>query len=322
MKPRLWSSAIFGLVVATCLAQVAWWIIFQVNATETTEEVARLLEAGLVSEALDELDAGGAKGRRFMFITEGATLGILVLVGIIFFYAAMIRERRLRQDHRRFLQGATHELKSPLATLRIGLESLISGRMPSDKQGKYLDGMIRELERLETGLNNILTAAGIDGGPVLHMSEGDLASDLIVVTDRLDSRFRSAGVQLQLQPLEPCPVERDRAVMGLIIHSLLDNAVKFCAEGDQVVVSLEKQADQAVLRIKDSGAGIDREDLPQIFDRFYRGSNSPHVGGTGLGLYLARELVGAHGGRVEASSQGKGRGSEFIMSLPIKRGAS
>lgn len=322
MKPRLWNSVVFGLVVALCLAQVAWWIIFQVEATERTEEVARLLSAGRVDAALTELGAEEAKGRRFMFITEGATLGVLVLVGIIFFYAAMIRERRLRQDHRRFLEGATHELKSPLATLRVGLESLIAGSMPEEKRGRYLIGMVRELERLESGLTNILTAAGLEGGPILRMSEGDLADEVRSIAASMRSRFQTADVDLQIDIVDSCPIRRDSAAMGLVIHSLLDNAVKFCQRGDQVSVSLMEKSQQAVLRVRDTGAGIDAEDLPLIFDRFYRGNSTPHVGGTGLGLFLARELAAAHGGEVNATSEGPGDGSEFTLSVPLRRRTS
>ncbi len=321
MKPRLWNSVVFGLVVALCLAQISWWIIFQVEATERTEEVARLLANGQIEAAQKTLGAEGAKGRRFMFITEGATLGILVLVGIVFFYAAMIRERRLRQDHRRFLEGATHELKSPIATLRIGLESLIAGSMPSEKRGRYLTGMLCELERLESGLTNILTAAGLEGGPLLKMSEGDLAGDVRSIAASMESRFQTADVDLKLETLEPCPIKRDGAAMNLVIHSLLDNAVKFCQRGDRVSVSLTKESQEAVLRVKDTGAGINEDDLPLIFDRFYRGSSAPHVGGTGLGLFLARELAAAHGGEVHAVSDGLGNGSEFILSVPIFRGS-
>src|SRR5690606_3128172 len=139
-------------------------------------------------------------------------------------------------------------------------------------------------------------------------THGDLADDVRTVLDRLADRFRSARITLEIGTLEPCAVERDATAIRLVVHNLLDNAIKYTDPGGTVRVALHRNDAHAVLVVSDDGHGIPADELPRVFERFERGRSTPHVGGTGLGLSLVRELVEAHGGKVRAESAGPDQG--------------
>ena len=318
------SAIVFGAVVVVCVAQVAWWIVFQVRESNRREEAAALLEAGRVEDAMFALEARtpgelreDARARRIMFASEGAALGILALVGIVFFYTSLVREHRSRAHQQRFLAGATHELKTPLATLRLGIESLERGSLPPERQAAYLRGMVREIDRLERGLTNLLTAAGLESSGVRPQEPGDLASDLRSAIAEFRERIAASDLELELGPIEACPVLRDPAGLRTALHNLLDNAIKYTPSHGTIRIELRRDGRQARLTVADSGCGIERQQLERIFERFWRGDGPLHVGGTGLGLALVREIAAAHGGSVRAASEGIGHGACFTLELPL-----
>ncbi len=324
---RSWPSALlFGLVVALCLAQVAWWIVFQFHETDRIERAGAHLKAGDVASALQVFDAGSAeelaaeaRSRRKMFTYEGATLGLLVLTGVVFFYTALIRERHMRENQQRFLAGATHELKTPLTTVRLGLESLQQGSLPEARRASYLEGMLREVDRLERDLTNLLVAAGLESPGTVRQKavRGDLADDVRRAVAQFRARCDAAGVECRIGELESCPVDRDEGSMRIVLHNLLDNAVKFNARGGHVDIDLKRHGHKARLVVSDDGCGIPKNELDRIFKRFHRGASHDHVGGTGLGLALVKELVEAHDGRVRAESDGPGQGARLTVDLPL-----
>ncbi|MCC6670979.1 MAG: HAMP domain-containing histidine kinase [Planctomycetes bacterium] len=318
------SRILFAFVVALCLAQVGWWTYFQFQEARHLEQAARLLQAGETAAAARVLgsdDPGGlaeeARRRRNMFVSEGIALTVLVLVGVVLFYLGMLRERRLREGQERFLTGATHELKTPVATLRLGLESLQDARTPQERRDRYLQAMLQEVDRLEKGVTNVLMAAALHADERhATRSEGDLAADVREALEAFRPRFQAANLELAAPVLEPVRAQRDPVAMRLILNNLLDNALKYTPAQGRIEVSLRAEGREAVLRVTDTGLGLDAEELKRAFQRFYRGTAREHAGGVGLGLFLVRELAEMHGGRVEARSAGRGRGAEFEVRLP------
>lgn len=320
-------AVLFAVVVALCLAQVAWWIYFQVGEASRLERAGELLLRGDSAGAAHELGAGRdeslavtARRRRVMFLSEGIALSVLVLVGVVFFYLTIVREQRLRAAQERFLTGTTHELKTPVASVRLGVESLLAGTLPEEKRRGYLQDMLRETDRLEHGLSNVLAAAGLRhtrAAPRLQL--GDLATDVRAGVEAVRVRAATARVDIALEDLEASEVWRDPQGVQRALANVLDNAIKFSTAQGKVRVGLHQRGDTAVVSVLDQGVGVSTDDLPHLGERFYRGRNAVHRGGSGLGLYLARELLAACGGTLTIASAGEGRGCRVEISLPRKR---
>jgi len=321
------SSLLFAVLLAFNLALVAWWTWFQVNETHELEAAGRLLANGDVAGAARTFGAADvadlparAAARRRMFVSEGVTFAIIALLGGLSVGAALRRDYSRRADQDRFLAGATHELKTPLATIQLLLESLQDDRLPPEKRARYMQSGLLEAQRLERGLTNVLTAAGLRAHDrrLAARSDGDLAADVERAVAVMRPRAEAAGIELHAK-LAPLAMTRDAEALQLVLHNLLDNAVKYSPRGSHVEIALRDEDGHAVVSVRDQGQGMDAEALRNAFVPFWRGRDSA-AGGTGLGLHLVRELVRAHGGTVAAASGGPGRGSEFTVRLPRRGG--
>ncbi|MDP6930002.1 MAG: HAMP domain-containing sensor histidine kinase [Planctomycetota bacterium] len=315
------TSILFFVVVATCLAQVAWWTYYQIDATGKLESALLDLAEGNAEGATTTLGSSDeAAGRRWMFITEGMVFVLLVLGGAILYWRASQREARTRRLQEQFLAGAAHALKTPITTLRLGLESLQAGTMPEQKRDHYLRAMLQEVGKLDHDVANLMAVAGSEGDPQ-HPAEGDLVEDLRAAIAYVEPQFEAAGIHLDIGRMENALVERDPLAIRTIFLNLLDNAAKYSDEGGRVTVELILDGPVARLSVSDTGCGLSSEDIEQIFEKFYRARATEHIGGAGLGLYLARELARAQGGDVTVSSKGAQTGSCFTVELPLRRPA-
>ncbi|HEX5053152.1 MAG TPA: HAMP domain-containing sensor histidine kinase [Planctomycetota bacterium] len=323
--PRSPSSILFALILGLSFALVVWWTIFQIHASGDLEAVsARLADGDIVAaaNALGASDAAGlqhlARARFWMFASEGTVFACILLASGWLYVASVRREASLRLAQDRFLAGATHELKTPLATIVLLLESLRDDRLPTEKRMRYLTTGLLEAERLERGLNNVLTAAGLRTAKTIPRPQlGDLAKDVRLAVEAMAARALAAEIDLRAAAPDTMPIVRDGAAMQLVLRNLLDNAVKFSAPGSAVHVTLAEHAGTARIQVRDAGRGMDPDELAHAFAPFWRGTDSA-TGGTGLGLHLVRELTLAQGGTVQAHSEGRGKGSEFTVCLPLR----
>ncbi len=317
------STILFASILALSIALSAWWTLFQVGASAELADASAWLVAGDVDRAARALGAEDARSlhdlaerRRFMFASEGIFF-VLVLLGLgALYFASMRREGRARTAQDRFLAAATHELKTPLATIVLLLESLRDGRVAVEKREHWLRTGLQEAERLQRGLDNVLTAAGLRTARRAARTEpGDLVVDVQRAVDAVRGRALAAEVAIALDLPPTLRARRDEVSMQLALRNLLDNAIKFSAPGGCVQVALKAGARDATFEVHDEGRGMDGGELERAFEPFWRGGDAA-AGGTGLGLHLVRELVEAHGGTVEAHSAGRGRGSSFVVRLP------
>jgi signal transduction histidine kinase len=322
------SSLLFALILLLSIALVVWWTTFQVAASSELAAAGQALAAGDADGAAKALGASDARSlaelataRRTMFASEGAFL-LLVLLGLGWLFVASVRrEHEARSAQDRFLAGATHELKTPLAAIVLLLESLRDDRVPPEKRQQWLAHGLREAERLSRGLDNVLTAAGLrtarrrpDPQP------GDLVDDLREAVEAMRGRGLLSGVVLAVDSPKRLPIRRDGPALQLVLRNLLDNAIKFSPADSAVHVSLRADGGTAVLAVRDAGRGMAADELARAFEPFWRAGDAA-AGGTGLGLHLVRELVHAHGGTVEVRSAGRDQGCEFIVRLPLSGAA-
>jgi signal transduction histidine kinase len=317
------STTLFALILCFSLILVGWWTWLQMNASAALQSASEQLARGEADAAAKALGADGARGlaelaarRRVMFLSEGLAFELVLLLGGALFFTAIRRESRLRANQDRFLAAATHELKTPLSTIRLLLESLAADTVPAGKRERYLQSGLREADRLERGLTNVLTAAGLRTAVrPLRLEAGDLAADVQQALAAIAARAEAAAVELHAESLPPAVTARDAEALQLILHNLLDNAIKYSAPGSRVSVRLRRDGDAFAVTVRDQGRGMSSEELEHAFQPFWRGKDTAS-GGVGLGLHLTRELARAHGGSVAGSSEGRGRGAEFVLRLP------
>ncbi len=235
----------------------------------------------------------------FMVIGEGSVFLVLLLVGVVRIRRTFRKETQLARQQSNFLLSVTHELKSPIASARLQLETLLLRDIEREKQKSILRNAIGDTDRLNALVENILLAAQIDKSNfVLHRKEEDLSEYLL----DLLSRPGTAPDHRLIFTIEPgLRFKIDNTHFASIILNLLDNACKYSAKGSQISVELKKAGPAFLLSVTDEGYGISDENKKQVFEKFYRvgKEETRTTKGTGLGLYIVKHLVEEHGGGIK-----------------------
>jgi two-component system sensor histidine kinase SenX3 len=249
----------------------------------------------------------------------------LVITGLVLNTIFLVREIRRNEQHDAFVNAVTHELKTPVASIRLYLQTLQTRKIDDSTRQEFYRVMVEDADRLGGTIDQVLHAGRV-GAKVRPASP--MAVDLAaVVRDCLAlARTRhhlpeDALTYRELLPEGAAPrVVGDEEELKAVVSNLVDNAVKYSGSHVQVAVELEQpEAAHATLRVRDQGVGISAGELKRIFKRFYRipGAVANRVTGTGLGLFIVRSVIARHGGKVFAESEGLGRGSTFTVRLPL-----
>lgn len=226
------------------------------------------------------------------------------------------------QSRSQFVQNASHELKTPLATMKILLENLIyQPDMPAELRAEFMQDMNHEIDRLSGIITDLLTLTQMDEkSAALRMDSVNLSA---LCEDTLHAHQVAADkAKLTLQGDIESEVflQGDESKLSQVVYNLIDNAVKYTPAGGLVAVTLTADSREAVLTVRDNGIGIPEQDVAHIFDRFYRvdKARSRATGGTGLGLSIVRQMVQLHGGEITVTSAAN-EGSVFTVTLPIRK---
>jgi signal transduction histidine kinase len=271
-------------------------------ARRITRPVTRLIAA---TRAM----AGGDRTAR---VGEIRTAGELRELAAAFDQMAGTLDRQ-EQIRRKLVADVAHELRTPIAILQAGHEALLDG--VAEPTPAELGSLRDEVLRLARMVGDLQTLAAADAAALnLTRKPGDLAELAAAAADSLVRRFEAAGIALDRQ-LAAAPVLADPRWLHQVITNLLTNALKFTPPGGQVTITTGTAGADAVLQVTDTGQGIPAEDLPRIFDRFFRGQQAAQISGSGIGLTVAAELAQAHGGRLTATSA-LGHGTQMTLSVP------
>jgi signal transduction histidine kinase len=262
-------------------------------------------------------------GRRILPLVLGILAFVLIIAGIIVYTVFLVREIRRNDQHDAFINAVTHELKTPIASIRLYLETLQARDVSEGQRRDFYRVMLADTERLQQTVEQVLKA-GIAGQRVAlqQRSPVDIAALAHEALEMARLRHHLPPETLTFSVATPAPaglmVNGDADELRTVLLNLLDNAVKYSRSQVHVAVEVAAPAPDTVwVRVKDRGVGIPGSQLKRIFKRFYRfQTHGFKVKGTGLGLYIVRSIVKQHGGRVFAASEGEGKGATFTVELP------
>lgn len=256
--------------------------------------------------------------REVALLVFGIIFFALIITGLILNTVFLVREIRRNEQHDAFLNAVTHELKTPIASIKLYLETLKNREVAETQRQEFYDVMLADNERLLGTVEQVLQASRTrEKQRTMNLAEHDL-SELVgdaVSVARTRHHLDDSAIRLT-SPAEKITIRGDRGELQTAFSNLLDNAVKYSGGTPKIAVKLRRSPTRrAEVYVKDSGIGLARGDLKRVFKRFYRATNEG-VKGTGLGLAIVRSIVEKHGGRITAESKGLGKGSTFLVRLP------
>jgi two-component system sensor histidine kinase SenX3 len=253
----------------------------------------------------------------------GIVLMALIIAGVVLNTIFLVREIRRNEQHDAFINAVTHELKTPVASIRLYVETLKTRDVEAAKRDEFYGIILSDSDRLLGTIEQILRTGRVGSSSrkphLAPMKLDELVSECVA---RARILHGVPPESLQFRPGPPLPIQGDYDEVHAAVSNLIDNAIKYSgSEMGIEVAAYESDGRFAEVRVKDRGAGIAGTELKRIFKRFYRvhGPGAMRVKGTGLGLYIVRSVAKRHGGRAWAESGGPGQGSTFTLQFPISK---
>ncbi|MEP7270269.1 MAG: HAMP domain-containing sensor histidine kinase [Acidobacteriota bacterium] len=262
--------------------------------------------------------------REVALLVLGVVFFVLIIAGLVLNTIFLVRAIRRNEQHDSFINAVTHELKTPIASIRLYLETLQTREVAEDKRREFYQIMLEDTDRLLHPVEQVLQA-GQTGHLKRPFQRNVIDLDELVRECLTLTRIRGHLSEQSIEYRESLPVGERALVAGdpdelrAAVSNLIDNAIKYSETEISVLVELAAlNQRQLTIRVTDRGIGIPPEQLKRVFGRFYRVPRlvSGRVKGTGLGLFIVRAVIRKHGGRVFAESQGEGHGSTFTVELP------
>ncbi|MCB9357744.1 MAG: HAMP domain-containing histidine kinase [Calditrichaeota bacterium] len=348
----------FALISFVAIAQLTWWSVFQfsegrrlietqngywqqqiVVAYQLRTTLGADFEIWLANTFPDlEIVTGGVvevkpaarqkleafiHKRMRMFISEGAFFGLLVLAGVLFMFRTLREEIDIEHKQSVFLSAMSHELKTPITSLRMYVDTLRERELPQAKRAELLGVMSLDLNRLNDLIEQLLQAQRVlTPKTALPLERIDLSEETVRAVNDLKERILFSGKhRLNVDTEYGLEAMADPRRWQLVVKNLVDNAVKYAPAGGMIDVYLAKRDGKIELTVSDEGQGFAPDEPARLFERFYRiGDEDTRASqGVGLGLYLVKEIVSAMRGTVSAASPGPGKGSTFTVTVPEAR---
>jgi signal transduction histidine kinase len=277
-------------------------------------------ELQISNEALERVESTRSR-LHIMVLSEASLFGVLTILGVGLLLRTARREAFLALQQSNFLHAVTHEFRSPLQSLRLMLETLMR-RPDPERARRYGNDMLEDVTRLESLVGNVLAVGRLEAEAFRAIIQ---VTDLSAAIERVIERFRrsrpteTARIEVHIEP--DVMAQADPTTLEPVVRNLLDNALKY-GEGKAIRLRLFLDSPNAVLQIQDDGRGIRADEIPRLFDRFWRAGDDRvrTAPGAGLGLFLVRELLNAQGAKISAHSDGLNRGSTFEVHWPMSSG--
>jgi len=321
------------VVIAYMMLAFAWWSVLLYTKNRDAFEAKReLLKMGLVAEGLVVSEADFYRHPRYqsleeqyrrqelMILGEASVFVISLVISIWLINRAYQKEVLTAQQQRNFLLSITHELKSPLASIRLVLDTLAKHKrlQPRQEEGLIRNGL-QETERLHGLVNDLLLSARLESAYQPDRDRVNLRELFQEVLSNLETKYPRAEFCFEEQhPIEN--LRGDRAGLTSMAYNLLENAVKYSRDTPRVSVRIATDNGHAVIEVADRGIGIPEKERKRVFEKFYRVGNEDTraTKGTGLGLYIIHQIVKAHNGHIQVYDN-EPQGTVFKIRLPLER---
>jgi signal transduction histidine kinase len=321
-KIRTNSKGIIYILFVYIIAQFLWWEILLVRQNNALiGERQKLMELTIsdttqLKSEVDKLQRS-KQTKMYMVVGEGTIFLLLLLYGLNLIRKANKKEHEFLDQKNNFLLSITHELKTPLATTKLQLQTLKKHQLAVEKQQELIDIAIKENERLNSLIDNVLLATRMQENEY-HMSKEKVdLSDLVnkIASVNYRAAIESGNLKLNIQPSVYCSI--DKLAFPSILTNLVDNAFKYSGDMEDVSINLTKKDNSVLIEVSDRGIGIKESEKAKIFDQFYRSGSEEtrKTKGTGLGLFIVKYLVEKHGGGISVKNNSPS-GSVFQLNLP------
>lgn len=321
-KIRANSNTLIVLLFAYIITQFLWWEILLVRQNlQISDEKQKLMELSIsdhikLSTEIDLLQKSKIN-KTLMIVGEGTIFLLLLVYGINLIRKANKKERDLFDQKNNFLLSITHELKTPLATTKLQLQTLKKHQLPIDKQQELIEVAINESNRLNVLIDNVLLATRMQQNDYVISKENIDLSDFVnsIVHANYKREIEKKELTIEIEPEVYSNI--DKIAFPSIVTNLIDNAFKYSSELIEVTLVLKRDGTNMALQVYDKGIGISNEEKEKIFQQFYRSGNEEtrRTKGTGLGLFIVKYLVEKHSGSISVKNN-LPQGSVFEISLP------
>lgn len=263
-----------------------------------------------------------ASRRVVMFAMEGSFFCLMTLFGAYMIYRTLRQSEELKNRQENFIQAVTHELKIPVASIKLYLETMATGKFDQDKMKGFIPRMIDDCNRLEGLVDNVLEAGRFSRrGHEAKLVASNLSNDLAEYLEEMRPMLERYKAKLEVNIDPDLMVKSDYHALRRVATALIDNAIKYSPENrrELAVVARRVSPRKCEVTFADKGVGVEKTEQKKVFERFYRTGeeNTRSVRGTGIGLFLVKQIISEHHGTVELKSEGTGTGSRFIITLPL-----
>lgn len=289
------------------VVMVVSWVYWFIGRNNEFKQLALRYKPELVTQGVE-----------WIVLVEGLLMAIAILAGVYIIFLYWRRQANLYLQQRTYISQLTHELKSPLASIQLHLETVKMREIPREKLEAFIDVMLSDTERLNVLTSNLLMATRIEFRQLGDKAKKIDFSDF--VSGYLEGKRGDLpeGGRLTLEIENGISAVIDAEAMEMALRNLLENALLYSPVSPEVHVSLKRSGRHCILEIQDNGKGLRKNELGKIFDMFYRvRTPGENIRGTGLGLYIVKSVVNAHGGKISVFSEGPGKGCTFQITLPL-----
>jgi signal transduction histidine kinase len=307
--------ALFHPIFVFIGVQIAWigliivWIYWYFENRQNLAEFAKRLPPELLESDFN-----------LIILLEGGVLMLTILAGVYVIFVYWNKQSRLNQLQSNFVSSVSHELKSPLASIKLYLETLKYQKVSPEEAQDFVETMLSDTERLSDLIDNILESSKSDPKSMqLQFTFVDIVVFLKEIIANHQKLFEDKQCEIKLKFKNRAKVSIDGRAMRMVFNNLIANALRYSPSGTLLTIEVRQDQKFCIIDFIDEGFGFDKKELKKVFKKFYRVQNeeTQNIEGAGLGLYIARQIIMNHKGKINVFSDGRGKGTRFMLCLPL-----